>query len=184
MLRDEDIELVKSQVNMRMLAEYFGIHVNRAGFAICPFHNEKTGSMKVHSGYLSHDGYYCFGCGAGGTIFSFVMEYCNLDFEEAVRYIAAAFRIQIAGGKELSPEDKERVRCDMRKREIESKLISLQHKSLAALSERIRYYEMLQKSAVPYGGLYCFVTNRIVVLSIQWEQLMENLFDKGACEYG
>ncbi|MBQ9550991.1 MAG: DNA primase [Lachnospiraceae bacterium] len=52
---------------------------------LCPFHNEKTPSFSV---VPSKQIYHCFGCGAGGDVFSFLMEYDNLTFSEAVKTLA------------------------------------------------------------------------------------------------
>lgn len=52
---------------------------------LCPFHNEKTGSFMVSQ---NKQIYKCFGCGAGGNVFSFVMEYENYTFVEAMKYLA------------------------------------------------------------------------------------------------
>jgi len=54
-------------------------------FGLCPFHNEKTGSFSVSQ---SKQMYYCFGCGAGGNVFTFIMNYENYSFAEAVKYLA------------------------------------------------------------------------------------------------
>lgn len=54
-------------------------------FGLCPFHNEKTGSFSV-SGYKQM--YYCFGCGAGGNVFTFIMNYENYTFGEAIKMLA------------------------------------------------------------------------------------------------
>lgn len=51
---------------------------------LCPFHNEKTPSFTV---YPENQSYYCFGCGAGGEVISFIRRAENLDFTEAVRYL-------------------------------------------------------------------------------------------------
>lgn len=51
---------------------------------LCPFHNEKTPSFTV---YPESQSYYCFGCGAGGEVISFIRRAENLDFTEAVRYL-------------------------------------------------------------------------------------------------
>ena len=64
------------------------IPLKRAGAsykAPCPFHNEKTPSFSVSP---SKQIYHCFGCGAGGNVFNFVMQYEKLDFVEAVRLLA------------------------------------------------------------------------------------------------
>ncbi len=52
---------------------------------LCPFHGEKTPSFTVFEETAS---YYCFGCGAGGDVITFVMKYHNLDYMEAIRYLA------------------------------------------------------------------------------------------------
>jgi DNA primase len=57
----------------------FGVKVNRSGFACCPFHNEKTPSMKVYKNNTFH----CFGCGADGDVFDFVQKIDGVDFKEA-----------------------------------------------------------------------------------------------------
>lgn len=54
-------------------------------FGLCPFHNEKTPSFSVSP---NKQMYYCFGCGAGGNVFSFVMNYENFTFREAVKHLA------------------------------------------------------------------------------------------------
>lgn len=54
-------------------------------FGLCPFHNEKSPSFSVSG---SKQMYYCFGCGAGGNVFTFVMNYENYSFAEAVKMLA------------------------------------------------------------------------------------------------
>lgn len=182
MLRDEDIELVKSQVNMWMLAEYFGIRVNRKGQALCPFHNDQQPSMKVHTGYIDHDGYYCWACGAGGTIFNFVMDYCNLDFEAAVKYVAVAFGIRIADEYELSQEEKLKIVRQKQMRALNAKFDSLHLRALSALSQKIRFYEKVKQAAEPFGELFCWLSDQLPVLQGQWEELYEEIYSKKGVE--
>ena len=54
-------------------------------FGLCPFHNEKSPSFSVSR---QKQMYYCFGCGAGGNVFTFLMEYENFSFVEAMKYLA------------------------------------------------------------------------------------------------
>ena len=54
-------------------------------FGLCPFHNEKSASFSVSPGKQM---YYCFGCGAGGNVLTFLMEYENLTFPEAMQTLA------------------------------------------------------------------------------------------------
>ena len=54
-------------------------------FGLCPFHNEKSPSFSVSP---HKQMYYCFGCGAGGNVFTFVQNYENYSFPEAIKYLA------------------------------------------------------------------------------------------------
>ena len=54
-------------------------------FGLCPFHNEKTGSFSVSP---HKQMFYCFGCGAGGNVFTFLMKYENFTFTEAMQALA------------------------------------------------------------------------------------------------
>ena len=58
-------EAVKQSVTTRQAAEHYGIRVGRNGMACCPFHNDKTPSMKLDRRY------HCFGCGADGDVIDF-----------------------------------------------------------------------------------------------------------------
>src|ERR1035437_3871490 len=52
---------------------------------LCPFHNEKTPSFTL---YPENGSFYCFGCGVGGDVITFIRDIENLDYMEAVRYLA------------------------------------------------------------------------------------------------
>lgn len=71
---------------LEVIGSYFPL--KRAGTswrALCPFHRERTPSFHVNP---QRQSYHCFGCGAGGTVFRFVMDYEHLDFPSAVRRLA------------------------------------------------------------------------------------------------
>ena len=71
------VELISGYVKLqRRGSSYFGL---------CPFHNEKSPSFSVSPGKQM---YYCFGCGAGGNVFTFLMEYENYSFQEALKLLA------------------------------------------------------------------------------------------------
>lgn len=81
------------------------IPLKRAGSnfrALCPFHQEKTPSFNVNP---SRQSYHCFGCGAGGTVFRFVMAYENIDFPSAVRKLAERAGITIVESDFDAAED-------------------------------------------------------------------------------
>ena len=70
-------EAVKQSVTTRQAAEHYGIRVNRNGMACCPFHNDKTPSMKLDKRF------HCFGCGADGDVIDFVAALYGLGKKEA-----------------------------------------------------------------------------------------------------
>ena len=59
---------------------------------LCPFHGEKTPSFNI---YTETDSFYCFGCGASGDVISFIMKIENLDYLDAVRYLAQRAGIEV-----------------------------------------------------------------------------------------
>ena len=61
-------------------------------FGLCPFHSEKTASFSVAP---TKQIYHCFGCGNGGNVFSFLMEYQKITFPEAVKLLADRYNIPI-----------------------------------------------------------------------------------------
>jgi len=72
---------------------------------LCPFHSEKTPSFTVSP---EKQIYYCFGCGAGGNVFSFLMAYEGLSFPESARTLAARYGIEIPV-RDLDPEEERRL---------------------------------------------------------------------------
>jgi len=73
----------------------------RKWVGLCPFHSEKDPSFTVDE---EKQLYHCFGCGAGGDIYSLVMEKENLNFPEALRYLAEKYHVPLPELKKVSPE--------------------------------------------------------------------------------
>ena len=78
-------EAVKQSVTTRQAAEHYGIHVGRNGMACCPFHHDKTPSMKLDRRY------HCFGCGADGDVIDFTAALYGLGKKEAAVQLAQDF---------------------------------------------------------------------------------------------
>lgn len=79
------------------MAEVAGAYVNlkRSGrnfVGLCPFHNEKTPSFHV---YTENHTFYCFGCGAGGDVITFIRRIENLDYMESIRFLADRAGLQV-----------------------------------------------------------------------------------------
>ena len=94
---------------VEVIGSYFPLKRAGANFkALCPFHQEKTPSFTVSP---SRQTFHCFGCGVGGSVFRFVMDYEHTDFPSAVRKLAARAGITIvekAGGRAASDEERQR----------------------------------------------------------------------------
>jgi len=102
------IEAIRDRTD---IAEVVSRHVTlqrkgRSLVGLCPFHQEKTPSFNVVE---SKSIYHCFGCGAGGDVFKFLMEIEGLSFVEAVKELAGPAGVQIQD-RALSPEEKQRLR--------------------------------------------------------------------------
>lgn len=84
---DEIIEEVRMKNDIvDVISDYVKLQKKGSSyFGLCPFHNEKSPSFSVSPGKQM---YYCFGCGAGGNVFTFIMEYENYTFVEALKYLA------------------------------------------------------------------------------------------------
>lgn len=87
-----DYDEIKRMVGMRQAAEHYGYPADRQGRCLCPFHNDRRPSMKIYP----HDrGYYCFSCGSGGDVVTFVGRLYGLDNETAARKLIEDFSLPI-----------------------------------------------------------------------------------------
>jgi DNA primase len=97
---------------------------------LCPFHNEKTPSFSVSS---SKQMYHCFGCGVGGNVFTFIMEYENYTFVEALKLLAGRVGVNLPEA-EYSEEAK-------RQASLKTKLLEINKEAA-----KYYYYQLQQKS--------------------------------------
>ncbi len=84
----------------------YGFEPNRAGFICCPFHREKTPSLKVYS--EPGRGFYCYGCGAGGSVIDFAMLLFKIPFANAVSRIDCDFLLGLLNDKPEPADDRYR----------------------------------------------------------------------------
>lgn len=89
---------------VEVIGSYFPLKRAGANFkALCPFHQEKTPSFMVSP---SRQTFHCFGCGAGGSVFRFVMDYEHTDFPSAVRKLAARAGITLVEKRGAADEER------------------------------------------------------------------------------
>ena len=79
---------IKMAVSVKEAAEYYGLEVNRGNMVCCPFHADRTPSMKLNEDY-----FYCFGCGASGDVIDLAAKLFGLSGYEAAKKLAADFGI-------------------------------------------------------------------------------------------
>ena len=91
-------EAVKQAVTTRQAAEHYGIHVGRNGMACCPFHKDKTPSLKADRRF------HCFGCQADGDVIDFAARLFDLSGVEAAKRLAADFGIPYDNRGRPSPK--------------------------------------------------------------------------------
>ena len=126
---DELIEEVRSRNDVVDVISGY-VRLQKKGstyFGLCPFHNEKTPSFSVSPGKQM---YYCFGCGAGGNVFTFMMQYENFTFQEAMQSLADRAGIELPK-QEMSAAQREA--ADRR-----SKLLEINKVAVNALHDRCR----------------------------------------------
>ncbi len=121
MIPREIIEEVRDRSDIEQVIGTY-VTLKRAGSnvkGLCPFHNEKTPSFTV---YPDSQSFYCFGCGAGGDVITFIMKYNNLDYTGAIEYLASRAGVNI-------PHDiaKERSTGVSRKRVLELNLAAARY---------------------------------------------------------
>lgn len=133
---------IKQQYSMREIVERYGFRPNRAGFIPCPFHKEKTASMRIYK-----DSYNCFGCGANGDIFTFIQKMDNCDFKTAFYSL---------GGTYQKPTDNSKLAVYRIKKAKENR-----EKKEERLRERMRFNNMLI-------GIYVTWLKRLEPMSDAW----------------
>lgn len=90
---------IKHRITAKELFQYYGFQINRAGFCLSPFSNEKTPSLKVYDGIR---GWHDFSSAQGGDVITFVQRYFGLDFHGACEKINNDFRLGLPIGKQLN----------------------------------------------------------------------------------
>lgn len=139
---------IKERVTMFDVAERYGLKLYKQHFIHCPFHNEKTPSMKLYDG---KKGCYCFGCGYSGDVIGFVGKYFNLDFKQTIQKLNDDFGLNLPIGQKLSRNQQLSIAKENHKRKQEKEQREKAYNEvltafLAAHSEVIR----LERQAAQY----------------------------------
>ena len=128
------------------------VALNRKGgnyFGLCPFHNEKTGSFSVAP---DKQIYYCFGCHHGGGVIHFIMEIENLDFPDAVRFLAKRANMDVPEDNTGLEESRRRQRVLAVNRDAARWFYSnLSRPEGAAVAAYLEKRKISRKTAMDFG---------------------------------
>lgn len=158
---------------MDLVARHYGFHPNHAGYICCPFHREKTPSLKI---YPDKGGWHCFGCGRGGTVIDFVMQLYNITFPQAVIRLSSDFGLDVTPRRRTKKERSEIL--ERRRQEQEDR--EKEREEYMRVAEEHRYWHEVSVVFAPdkshpdyFHPLYCEAVKRLPAL--EW-WLDEHLF--------
>ncbi len=174
--KQSSINEVSRRSNIAELVSGY-VHLKRNGTShvgLCPFHKEKTPSFHVDE---EKQLFYCFGCGAGGNIFDFVMRAENLDFVDALKFLAQRAGVTLEEEKSSVNRGQHEEQAQQRKRILELNRLAARHfyenlsKPTASIAvDYMNKRGLDKKTAVKFGVGYAVDA---------WSDLLDTMAEKG-----
>lgn len=165
-------EEILQTVTMTDLLTRYGLRASSKGLVCCPFHHEKTASMKIY-----RDNFHCFGCGADGDIFKFVQMMENCSFRDAFISLGGTY-----ADKHESPLERQK-RLQMIQRvkgakAREQALIDQKKRTALKISKAIESIDKQIKLSKPLSDEWCYLTNKRFFLYMKFLELREEVSKK------
>lgn len=110
--------IIRERVSARQLGEAMGLSIDRQGYAPCPFHHEKTPSMKLWDG---ERGWHCYGCQLGGDVIDLAMRYYEITYQQAVIRLDGMFSLGLPLSRKMTAREIVEARAAEKKRALERK---------------------------------------------------------------
>jgi len=172
MIPKETIEEIRSRCNVVEVVGSYLPQLKRRGSTFkcnCPFHQEKTPSFTVNE---TRQIFHCFGCGAGGDVFRFVMDYEKIDFVTAVKILAERAGVEIVyeGGQPEKSGDKDALY------KIHREAAAFYHRLLVEGTEGAEARRYLEERDLPADLLKEF---QVGFAPNEWDGLMKRALKKG-----
>jgi hypothetical protein len=172
-----EADYIKERLSMREVVEYYGFNINRSGYIQCPFHNEKTASLKVYESRSGHTGWHCFGCGVGGSSIDFAMKLFNLSYRQALLRLDTDFRLGLYSVKADRAEQSEAVK----KRQEAKKAEQEREKEFQKMVKKYWLYRDTMEAQQPYFNgnesvyppLYVEAAKNLVVVEFWLDNCLE-----------
>ena len=153
---------VKDKCLTEDVAREYGYTPNRAGFICCPFHKEKTASLKLY-----RERWHCFGCGEGGDAIDFVAKLFSLSPLDACRKLNRDFRLGLEFDRPPTPVVRDAEQRRRRVREAEQLFTQWRDQMLLQLNGAIRVANRADFSSLSESE----------ALALRWREPLEDLAD-------
>lgn len=172
---------IRRMLTARQVAEFYGFQVNRSGFIKCPLHQgDHTASLKLYDG---QGGFYCFGCGAHGTVIDFVMRLFNLNFRQAMLRLNADFHLGLTSSE---PDRAARSAVQEARKEEQRRKAQAEENFRYMISE-LHYWQEARDTFLPirqgddvyYHPLYVDAVKRLPYI----EYWLDDYIEKGGMEH-
>ncbi len=137
-LFDDTAKLICDSISMTSVAVAYGFTPNRSGFISCPFHNDKTASLKVYE--EPGRGWYCFGCGEGGSVIDFVRKLYGDSFIDACKRLNFDFGLGLNLEKAPDKNKVSEIVRERRKKEAEKKAYEKKYTQLSVRYKKVCDY--------------------------------------------
>lgn len=165
-------EEIKQTYTMRDIVERYGFRPDRSGFIRCPFHNgDHTASFKIYK-----DNFYCYGCGATGDIFKFVMLIDGVSFKDAFLSLGGEYP------KDEKREDRIHRKRDLllaqQKRDRENAKLEEKRIRMKEIGEDLNLLTSAERLLDPMSEWWCYAVDRIPKVYDEWLQLWEEVNEK------
>lgn len=164
---------IKAELPVQRVFTYYGFPPNRSGYVLCPFHAEKTPSLKLFTG--DKPGWKCFGCGEGGSVVDFVSKLFGIPFPQAVLRLCTDFGLRTEVGPPV-PARRQEIRELEKARRQEAERKAAAEEALARLSAEYRYWWEVRKYFAPDGEeelrpIFCEALRRLPELEWRLDAL-------------
>ena len=125
-------DLIKNQIDLQSVMEYYDTHFDRMGKALCPFHSDKHPSLTI-----KNERYKCWACGASGDMFDFVQNLYGDSFQEAIERINKDFGLGINTNLK-SPKSNKTIAIAQRQKSAREELKKARRAKVLELTEKHR----------------------------------------------
>lgn len=157
-------EEIKQQYDMRTILNMYSIRINKNGFCRCPFHQEKTASMKVYK-----DSVYCYGCGLSADIFTFIQKMENCSFKDAFKRLGGSYEAKTDRERDLYHYKLQKAKESRLRREAR---LRMEKKEIL---KRIPGERWMKDNLTPFSDLWCKAVNEFERDMIALEKINNKL---------